>query len=43
MQPVAMASNEFWTDDFNEAVRWFRESASKKRIVLLPKSLKTKE
>lgn len=40
MQPVSMIANEFWTDDFNEVVRWFRNSPSEKRMASLSKNLK---
>lgn len=43
MQPVAMTANEFWTDDFNEVVRWFRESTLEKRILLFPRNPTVKE
>lgn len=35
MQPVAMTPNRFWTDDFDEVVRWFRGSLGEKRMMLL--------
>jgi hypothetical protein len=37
-QPVAISSNEDWTDDFNEVARWFR-SGIKKTIANKPKDL----
>lgn len=33
LQPVAKSSNEFWTDDFSTAARWFRAQDTGKRIV----------
>lgn len=42
MQPVAITTNEFWTDDFNVVVRRLRDNTSKKRIVLFPKGSTTK-
>ncbi len=32
MQPVAKTPNEFWTDDFEVAARWFREADTGKRM-----------
>jgi len=32
MQPVAKPPNEFWTDDFEVAARWFREADTGKRM-----------
>lgn len=32
LQPVAMGLNEFWTDDFRTAARWFREEDGGKRM-----------
>lgn len=32
MQPVAMGSNEYWTDDFRVAAQWFRSEDGKKRM-----------
>lgn len=43
MQPVAMTCNEFWTDDFDEVVRWFRESAETKRMALRATAPKRKK
>lgn len=45
LQPVAKENNEFWTDDFNEVARWFREHKSTRRISIvsgLPKAAKRK-
>lgn len=33
-QPVAMAPNEFWTDDFTVAARWFRLGSGDKRMTV---------
>lgn len=32
LQPVAMSSNDFWTDDFTTAARWFRTTDGDKRM-----------
>ena len=32
MQPVSMAPNEFWTDDFSTAAKWFRAETGDKRM-----------
>lgn len=32
LQPVAMSPNEFWTDDFRTAARWFRTEDAGKRM-----------
>ena len=32
LQPVAKSSNEFWSDDFRTAARWFRTNDEGKRI-----------
>ena len=38
LQPVAMSPNEFWTDDFTVAARWFRAADNGKRIAISAQS-----
>ena len=40
LQPVSMAPNEYWTDDFSTAAHWFRSEDGGKRIALSVKPLK---
>lgn len=35
MQPVSQIPNEFWTDDLETAVRWFRSATGEKRIQIV--------
>ena len=41
LQPVAMISNDFWTDDFRTVVQWFRtEDAGKRMSAVVPAAKK---
>lgn len=38
LQPVAMQSNEFWTDDFATAARWLRSNDAGKQMAIVPRA-----
>ncbi|GAB4358054.1 MAG: hypothetical protein Kow00114_10010 [Kiloniellaceae bacterium] len=35
-QPVSMTPNDFWTDDFETAAKWFRVEDGAKRMAMVP-------
>jgi hypothetical protein len=41
LQPVAMAPNEFWTDDFATVSAWFRAEDSGKRMAMIVAAKRT--
>lgn len=43
IQPVAKASNDYWTDDFNVVAAWLRADDGTKRIKIVPISANTKK
>lgn len=42
MQPVAMKSNEFWTDNFNIAAAWHRSDSGDKRMTVTKAAAKSR-
>lgn len=42
MQPVAMDSGTYWTNDFDEAAKWVRSDVGNKRMSIIPKEKKGK-
>lgn len=43
LQPVAIGANDFWTNDFVEAVRWFRTEDGGKRMTLTSRAAKMRD